>query len=944
MVIVILTVIGAIVGAEFFDGNDGGLWLGAALGALLGWVVRLEQRVESLERLQAERDSRPAPLGSDEPLAGPAADRAARGHGVGTAYRAARASETSAENASPPPRAREADPRAATPRIVPWYEAEGSPESDGTRDSMAERPIDPSDRTPRGGQRPGSTTRPGLLERGIDAIGAWFTTGNVPVKVGVVLSVFGVGFLVKEAIDRSWLTLPISARLVGVAAFGVGMLALGWRLRSTRRGYGLSLQGGGIAILYVTIYAAFEIYALIPAATAFALMVLVTTAAGALAVPQDSRALAVLGIVGGFMAPVLASDGSGNHVVLFGYYAILNCAVFGIAWFKAWRVLNVLGFVFTFVIGSLWGYAAYRPEHFASTEPFLILFVAMYLVIPVLFARRVPPTLRGFVDGTLVFGTPMAGFGLQTRLVDSEYGLALSALALAATYAALAFHLFRRRGPGFRALAEAFFGLGIVFVTVALPLALDARWTSAAWALQGAAMVWLGARQERRLALAAGVLLQGLAALAYFVQGRHGIAGLAVLNGDYLGAVLIAVAAWFSSRVLDSVGSGEVSRFARGATAALLAWGALWWLGAGLVEIERFVPSEAWLSAALGLGAGTVALAIAAARQLAWPRIAGLGCLLVPMLATGALLVPVQGHPLGRYGWLAWPAVFAVHFFYLASWEERFARLGAVLHVAGYWTIAWLAGFEVYWQVDRVTSGVWAPAAALATVSVLVLATLALRARLRWPLGEHPRAYVGVGGGGAIGAAAAGVLVLNLESPGAAAPLAYVPLLNPLELASLLVLSTAVRWHAAARAVGAVRSVDGRRFAAAAALAGLYLLTMVVARSVHHFAGVPFELERLAQSDVFQAAISIVWGGVALAGMVAGASRRVRAIWMGGAVLMGIVVAKLLIVDLGNTGTVERVISFLGVGILLLVVGYFAPVPPRSPDASMRPSARARAS
>ena len=74
-----------------------------------------------------------------------------------------------------------------------------------------------------------------------------------------------------------------------------------------------------------------------------------------LAVLQDARALAVLGIVGGFLAPMLASTGSGNHVALFSYYAMLNSAIFGIAWFKAWRVLNVLGFVFTFGIGSAVG-------------------------------------------------------------------------------------------------------------------------------------------------------------------------------------------------------------------------------------------------------------------------------------------------------------------------------------------------------------------------------------------------------------------------------------------------------------------------------------------------------------------------------------------------------------------------------------------------------------
>src|SRR5262249_5235038 len=69
---------------------------------------------------------------------------------------------------------------------------------------------------------------------------AWLTTGNVPVKVGVILSLLGVGFLVKEGIDRQLLVLPLELRLMFVALFGIGLLVLGWRLRTKQRAYALS--------------------------------------------------------------------------------------------------------------------------------------------------------------------------------------------------------------------------------------------------------------------------------------------------------------------------------------------------------------------------------------------------------------------------------------------------------------------------------------------------------------------------------------------------------------------------------------------------------------------------------------------------------------------------------------------------------------------------------
>ena len=102
---------------------------------------------------------------------------------------------------------------------------------------------------------------------------------------------------------------------------------------------------------------------------------------------------------------------------------------------------------------------------------------------------------------------------------------------------------------------------------------------------------------------------------------------------------------------------------------------------------------------------------------------------------------------------------------------------------------------------------------------------------------------------------------------------------------------------------------------------------MEVARGVHYFADVPFTAAALARSAIFQAGLSLVWGIAGLAGMVVGAVRGHRQVWIGGAVVMGVVIVKLFVVELGNVGTLSRVVSFLGVGLLLLVVGYFAPVP-----------------
>src|SRR5262249_56258794 len=113
------------------------------------------------------------------------------------------------------------------------------------------------------------------------------------------------------------------------------------------------------------------------------------------------------GVAGGLLAARLGSTGQGRHVMLFSYYLVLNLGIVAIALYKSWRPLNLLGFAFTFVIGTFWGVTRYQPEQFGSTEPFLVAFFLLYLAIPVLYALRQSLTLLHYVDGTLVFGVPL---------------------------------------------------------------------------------------------------------------------------------------------------------------------------------------------------------------------------------------------------------------------------------------------------------------------------------------------------------------------------------------------------------------------------------------------------------------------------------------------------------------------------------------------------------
>jgi uncharacterized membrane protein len=174
------------------------------------------------------------------------------------------------------------------------------------------------------------------------------------------------------------------------------------------------------------------------------------------------------------------------------------------------------------------------------------------------------------------------------------------------------------------------------------------------------------------------------------------------------------------------------------------------------------------------------------------------------------------------------------------------------------------------------------------------------------------------------------LLGAGIEQPGSPAPLPYLPLLNPFDAVTLLGLTAAFQFLPVLRGDSAALADDQFRNATKLwALAAFLLTTIAVVRGVHHLADVPWSDGALLRSVSVQGALSIYWGMLGFAGMVFGARRAQRTVWLIGTVLMTVVVIKLFLVDLGNTGTVARIISFLGVGGLLLVVGYLAPAPPK---------------
>lgn len=878
----------------------------ALIAGLRGRVHRLEQQVAQLQAMRAregveavavppQQPSQPKPAAEPSPPA-------------------------SRETAAPPPTRTPSTP-------PPLPQAATAPAS---RVESAEAVTQRQRAT--AASRPHTPARPDPVALAARAIRRWFTEGNVPVKVGMLVLFAGVAALLKYASDQGWMRVPMELRLAGIAAAALAGLVFGWRHREGKRTFALSLQGGAVGVLLLVVFAAFKLYHLLPAGAAFALSIAIVAGAGVLAVAQNAVWLALLAVIAGFLAPLWLSTGSGNHIALFGYYAVLNAAIFAIAWWRSWRPLNLVGFVFTFGIGALWGVWNYRPDLFGTTEPFLAMFFGFYLLIPILHARRLPPGRTRLIEGGLVFATPLIALALQAGLLQGErMPLAWSALALAGLYALLAAAL--RRREHYATLSTSYAVLAVGFATLSVPLALSAQATASVFAVEGAALVWLGLHQRRRLPQVAGLLLQLLAAGGFVLSLEDVAPTQGMLNARFMSALLISLAG-FASAWSYRRSSDEHRAFAL----PYYLWALAWWIGNALSEIVRYLDSDVRPDAMLAFAAlsGWIAAEFhrrLPAQVLAWTVAAAFASALpLAIMQDVEHVQPFAGH--GAAAWLAYA---------LAGWrslmclrDERSQTPVSFAHTMWLWAwplaVSLLLGemarrwdLGLGWRMGLFAVP-WLAVTALTLVRPAIVAAPLGDRFARWRatlLGSYALVLTGAAG-------------LALFWAGDSRPLPWLPLLNPLELAQLGALGLVLAWLGSDLAPAHLRS----RRIPLAAFAAFGLITVTTLRTAHHWGGVSWNAG-MFDTSLMQTSLTIVWSMLGVLGWIVGSRRGQRTLWLAGAVLMAVVLAKLVLVDRQHLGNLLGIASFIAYGLLCTAVGYFAPAPPRATMDATRPTGEA---
>lgn len=760
----------------------------------------------------------------------------------------------------------------------------------------------------------------------------WFISGNTLVRIGSIVLFFGAGFLLKYAAEHSQLSIEI--RMMGVAAAAFTMLGVGWYIRVRRMVYGLALQGGGLGLLYLTIFASFRLYALLPASIALILLAIVSGVGVALAVVYNARWLAILSFAGGFLAPILASTGTGSHIALFSWYAVLNIGIAVLAWFKAWRSLNLLGMIATFIIVALWGSQYYQEAYFNSVEPFLIGFGLMYLAIGVLFSlHRADPEQEGFgkVDASIIFGTPVGFFLLQTPLVHHfEHGMSLSALLSGLLYMSVAWLAYKYEN---KTLMLALLSIGGALLTLAIPLEFDSAETAAAWAMEGVGLLWLGLKQKSSRSLATGIALQAMAVGSWLWESQLFITPS---FAETLSAFVIALAAWASAFIIGKHQSWGNEHIQIKATLpfdvafAFQIWGTIAWVVAGATELHRYFNGYEMLLSGMAWIFVSAWLINFLGARLAWRKLKSLNQGLIFVCWFGLLVqIDYAAHPGQGWGWLLWlfTLLTTLWMLYISDKEHLAAKNYHlnIFHIAASCFILVLISWEIHWQASEWLVGIelW-QGLVIGLVASLLLMFASANAT-RWPVHEHKQSYLKI-------SASIYIIVLlfwmlwQTKEP-VETTLPFIPVLNPLDIVMIIMAMAVFRWFKALQELGMVW-FDKNIFYAVSGIAVFVWFNADIARVVHHYFDVPWTESAILHAVEFQAALSISWSILALVLMLMAGRHQTRYLWMVGAVLLSMVMLKLFTIDMSGSGTLARIISFLGAGGLFLIIGYFAPLPP----------------
>jgi uncharacterized membrane protein len=369
----------------------------------------------------------------------------------------------------------------------------------------------------------------------------WFS------RIGMVALVLGVSFFLKYAFDNGWIG-ETGRVMIGIV-IGITLLSLGEKFIRKYFGYGQILTGGGIVVLYLSLFSAFNFYHLIEAPTAFVFMVLVTVVGVLLSVRYNALTLMVTSIVGGFATPMMASTGTNQQVSLFSYILLLDLAVLGVSFFKRWHEIHFIGAIGTILLFSGWYGSFYTAAQLWSTFFFLTLFFLVYSLSALIYNLY----KKEKSTGTEQILTLLAGFiyfAVSYGMLNEDYHAFMGFFALImAVYYFLWAYLVRALTP----LDDKLYGflavLSTGFITLAIGIQFEQNIITIGWLIEAMVLAYTGVATKNKLVKGVAITVSVLAMVRMlFIDSSLARDAMALFNERFFtylfGVISLYIMGW----------------------------------------------------------------------------------------------------------------------------------------------------------------------------------------------------------------------------------------------------------------------------------------------------------------------------------------------------------------------------------------------------------------
>ncbi len=387
-----------------------------------------------------------------------------------------------------------------------------------------------------------------------------FIGENVLSKIGITTLVLGIAYFVKHAIDQNWIN-ETGRVAIGIFVGGL-IIAVAHRLKNTYRAFSSILVGGGISVLYITVYIAFHDYQIFSQAVSFILLILITVFSVFLSILYDRKELAIFSLLGGFASPLLVSTGTGNYVVAFSYILILNTGMLILAFKKQWRLIGTIAYILTQLFFWIWLMVSFWEEKQLGATIFIFLFFVQFYLLALVDHYKNGRSITPFQVFLILSNNLLLFAGTLYIFSDNPINVkGLITVIIAILNVIPMIVLFKDKKID-KKLIYLLIAIVLTFVSLAVPIQLNGCAITMFWAVEAVILLWLWQKSGIRVFKYGFAAIQLLVMVALLMDWTDFYADeieklSIIFNKPFITGLVITATVWMNAFLLKKENNRE---------------------------------------------------------------------------------------------------------------------------------------------------------------------------------------------------------------------------------------------------------------------------------------------------------------------------------------------------------------------------------------------------